>query len=189
MVEYNYDAEYYMYGCCQYFAIAFVELFGGQVCLWLDEVYDDKGKEHSVLCHAYTKLAPKLFVDANGIFKDISEREDEFELNSQRIIQGSVKEMKSVLKELRVPYTNIELKQNVREFLRNNLLTFLIEEEGTKYPLGLVGRSNKGELLFVDYKSGHFSNVIHSFSSNILNEKIRGTKGFQPNPQWYYKRK
>lgn len=199
MVEYNYDKNFYLYNASQYFAIAFTELFGGKVCLWLDKVdldvdknsYKEKDISKVTFYHAFSELTTDTYVDSVGLFNNIYVLEENFkyyDCTRQIIITKTLENTKEFLNTLKVPFKDTEIKRNVREYLRNNILTFSIQEKEVRYNLGLIGRKGN-ELNFVEYNNGCFNNVLHSFDARYISTKIKDTNGFQPCPQWYYKRK
>lgn len=187
-----YDKEIYMHGLCQYFALAVNDLLGGTIHLWLD--YDEE-MECQVLCHAFTEIVPGIFLDAYGVFHNISQREDEFEYNEMVIVSGDSAFAKKVLKDLKVPFTNVQHKKDVREFLRNNELVLKLEMNAQHYLLGIVGhikpdRLRKGKLLFNSYNISDksFGGMIHAFNFDEVVNSYKGNLGFIENMGWYYKK-
>lgn len=140
-ISYSFDRCWYMHGACQYYALAIADLLGGKIGLWLDRNYDFPEGKDIVLCHAFACISNGLFIDADGAFKNISEREDEFEFNEQYIKLYSVEEAKKILKSIKVPYTEVKEKRNVREHLRNTMHVFDIKYGGHIHTVGLCGTS------------------------------------------------
>lgn len=187
-----FDKEIYMHGLCQYFALAAYDLLGGTIHLWLD--YDEE-MDCQVLCHAFIEIVPGIFLDAYGVFHDISEREDEFEYNEMVIVSGDSDFAKKVLKDLKVPFTNVQDKKDAREFLRNNELVLKLEMNAQHYLMGIVGHSKperlrKGKLLFNSYNIADksFGGMIHAFNFDEVVNSYKGNLGFIENMGWYYKK-
>jgi len=196
-VDYKFDKQLYMHGACHYFAIQVAEMFHGKVCLWLDEDYEiNEDYPVTVLCHAYAKIAEGLYVDAYGPFSDIREREDEFEYNEQDIVECTVEEAKKILKDLKIPFTNPEMKRNAREFLRNHMMAFYVLYGEGYYNFGLCGRMLEGKergnfdfVLLNPYhvRENNFGKMVSKIHTNLFIKGIQKSYGFQPNKGWYYK--
>ena len=197
-VEYNFDKQLYMHGACQYFAIQAAEMFHGKVCLWLDEDYEiNEDYPTTVLCHAYAKIAEGLYVDDYVAFGSIKDREDEFEYNEQNIVECTIEEAKKILKDLKIPFTNPEMKKNAREFLRNNMLAFYVLYGEGYYNFGLCGRiaegPERGSFDFVllnpyNQKQNNFGQMLSKIHTNLFIKGIKHSYGFIPNKNWYYKK-
>lgn len=142
MKDYFFDKECYEHSLCHYFAIEMAKLYHCPICFWIDEFLDVEGNPLTVLCHTFVKLAQGIYVDAYGVFRDISEREDEFEFNNpEPVIKvcETLEETKKFLKNLKIPFTDVECKRNAREFLRNHLLTLAVDYNGHVYNFAIKG--------------------------------------------------
>lgn len=182
MIKYNFDTHIYMHGLCQYFAIAFAELFNCKVCLWLD--YDEIN-DREILCHAFAELQPGIFVDAKGVFYDLAERECDFEFNYKKVVDGTIDEMKAVLKRIKVPFTNTEAKKNAREFLRNNMLTF--DLNGQLCGLYYSKYKESVSVVWYDRQNNKYFQYVVSRNYQVFISDNRGCIGFIENLRWYYK--
>lgn len=186
MITYNFDKEEYMYNLSQIFALQAAQMYQGKMCLWLDT---ENGQ--TKLCHAYAKLWDNLYVDAYGVFCDISQRENNFKYNTRKIIECTIENAKSILDELNVAYKKVELKRNAREFLRDNMLSFELEIEGKKRVVGLynVDRKNKRvTIMSYDEREGKFGLYLSILPEKEFREGIVNCYGFIANPKWYYKK-
>lgn len=185
-----FDVDKYMHGYCQYFAIAFAEMFDGNVCLWLDVDYDAPDEQHSTcLCHAYAELSDGLYVDAMGAFCNISVREDEYEFNEQHIVRLSVEDAKKQLRKLGVPYGDEKTKREVKEFLHNNMLCLDVRiVDGPINHVGVFWASRRKNLVgVVPYSVANhkFAEHTESVSYTALPQIVVGQHGFLANPCWY----
>ena len=188
-VAYNYDKEAYMHGYCQYFAFEAQRLYGGKICLWLD-LDEMSGTER--LCHAFLEIAPGFCLDAYGVFKDLSEREEEFEYNYINVVSCTPSEAEEVLKRIRLKYTDTTLKKNVREYLRNNRLLMKVKNpNGHIYPFTFSARDTSwGKDCFIvnqynekEKKSGQLAHTMRI--EDILGGLIEVPKMVE-DINWYY---
>ena len=197
-VDYKFDKQVYMHGACQYFAIQAAEMFHGKVCLWLDRDYMKDEGEDVGLCHAFAKIADGFYVDAAGLFFDISDRDNYYEYNEKRIVECTVEEAKKILKKIGISCTNPEMKKNAREFLRNNMMAFeVLYGDGYYYYFGLCGRiaegPERGSFDFVllnpyNAKENKFGSMVSKIHTNLFIKGCQMSFGFKPNKGWYYKK-
>lgn len=188
-----FDVDKYMHGCCQYFALAFAEMFNGRVCLWLDVDYDAPDEQHSTrLCHAYAEIVDGLYVDAAGAFHNISVRESDFEYNEQHIVKLSIDDAKKHLRKLGIPYGDTEIKREVREFLRNNTLCLDVRiADGRVYPAGLFCIVPNRECVLISLyneMTAMFAQHITRLAYSTFAQSVVGQLGFLANKGWYGKR-
>lgn len=194
MKEYNFDQNYYEHGLCHYFAIEMARLYHCPIYFWLDDVWDSDGNPLTVLCHAFVKLGDGIYVDAYGVFRDISEREDEFEFNTpEPIIEvcNTLEDAYKLLKSLGIPFTNVECKRNAREFLRNNILTLVINYNGYTYNFSLKGYSKQGNsYLCSQYnpKTGIVGDFLSMIPKKGIEKGFVSSFDFVPCKGWYYKK-
>lgn len=183
-----FDVDKYMYGYCQYFALAFAEMFNGKVCLWLDVDYAAPDERHSTrLCHAYVEILDGLYVDAAGAFHNINVRESEFEYNEQHIVKLSIDNAKKYLRKLGIPYGDTETKREVREFLRNNMLCLNVRlQDDRTFSFGLYCVSKNLDFVgLMHYNIQGFAPCITKFSSTTFAQSVVGQRGFLTNKGWY----
>ena len=189
-VAYNFDKEAYMHGYCQYFAFEAQKMYGGKICLWLD-LDEMTGKER--LCHAFLEIAPGFCLDAYGVFSSLDERKDEFEYNYINVVSCTHKEAEEVLKRIKLKYTDSTLKKNVREYLRNNMLTFDYFQNGYTYTMGICAITDFAGTECVltysyDMTKKVWGSYIHRIPLDAFVANIQKVYGFIPNKGWYYKR-
>lgn len=188
--EYIYDRESYMHKYSQYFAIEFAKLFNCKICLWLEE---DKIEGKEILCHAFAKIANNLYVDAYGVFTHISERYDDVKHKSVKIVEHTIEETKIRLKMAGVAITKPNIKRNVREYLRNNILLFNININNMNYTVGYYGKSkvaNTDNVMLRVYntKNDTFSEYITQINMCSFLQTIKKSLGFCYDEKWYYKK-
>ena len=181
MNELNYDAKLYYKEYSQYFAFAFADMFGGKIHMMLNE-------DRTGIVHTFVEFLPNCFIDAKGVFCDLSQRA---EFRFSYIASLSVGEAQEFLKKIKVKYTDVNIKKCVREYLRNNMLTFVVAHNNTQYVIGLYAIGDmfgKKRVMFVSYDSNHgFGSYISHFDVNYFVSNIIECKGFKSNPRWYYK--
>ena len=187
----KYDTELYMHGLCQYFALAWNQMYGGNVVLWLDDGYDeDEDMPFTTLCHAFAELAPNLFVDAYGLFKELYGRDDEFDYYEQDFIINNANRIKKILDELRVPFDDEESKKNVKDYLKNNMLAFKLKIDSKEYDFALYG-TDKENIYAINYDkvSNTFGSFIHQFNKNNFTNLFVEQYGFVSNKDWWKAKK
>ena len=186
MIIYNFDKEEYMYKLSQIFALQVAQMYQGRMCLWLDTE-----NVQTKLCHAYAKLLDNIYVDAYGVFCDISQRENNFKYNTRKIVECTIENAKGILDELKVGYKEVELKRNAREFLRNNMLSFEMNIREKNRIVGLynIDRKNKRvTIMTYEEEAGKFGDYISIVSEKEFRGSLVNFCGFIANPKWYYKK-
>lgn len=167
------NRDLYMKEYSHYFAIAFAEKFGCDVCLWTD---------NGVLIHAYAKFCENFYVDIEGAFADITSRNKLFEFTEQNISELSVKDAKLKLHKLNVTYGDTKIRREIDRFLKSNVLTLrLLPYMGTDSNLyGIVGSKDSRNLLckLYDESKGNFDDNIKTFSRSYVPFHVFGQKGF-----------
>ncbi len=196
-VKYEFDKKLYMGAACHYFAIQVAEMFYGKVCLCFDREYGKNKDEDIGLVDAFAKIADGFYVDADGAFFNISDRDAYMGKNNKYILECTIEEAKQILKKIGISYTNTEMKKNAREFLRNNMLAFYVLYGDGYYNFGLCGRIAEGPergsfdfVLLNSYNSNQnsFGQFVSKIHTNLFIKGINRTYGFIPNKNWYYKR-
>lgn len=193
MKEYTFDQDYYEHGLCHYFAIEMARLYHCPIYFWLDDVSDSDDNPLTVLCHAFVKMGKGIYVDAYGVFRDISEREEEFEFNTpEPIIEvcKTLDEAKVFLKSFGIPFTDVECKRNAREYLRNNLLTLRVKYNDVFYNLALKGYiADKNVYMCSQYnsKTGCVGEHISLLRKSDIENGFISSLNFVPCKGWYYK--
>lgn len=181
MSDYTYDAKLYYKENSQYFAFAFVDMFGGKIHMMLNE-------SRTEIVHTFVEFLPNCFIDSKGVFNNLSNRS---EFKFDYIVSMNMMEAQEFLKKLKVKYTDVTLKKNVREYLRNNMLVFTVFHNNTNYSIGLYAIGDmfgKPRVMFVSYDGSHgFGSYISHFDVNYFANNIIDCKGFKPNLRWYYK--
>ena len=138
--------------------------------------------------HSFIEFLPSYFIDAKGVFRDISERSD---LKFTGIQTVDLNDCQGIFKKLKIKFTDVTMKKNVREYLRDNMLTFDVIHNNMEYTFGLYNIANmfgKDKVLVVMYhgKTG-FGSYIANFDLPYFSECIIKCRGFIENPRWYYK--
>ena len=193
--SYNFDKEHYEHGLCHYFAIELAKLYKCPIHFWLDEYDFNDGNDFAttVLCHTYLEIAKGIYLDAYGVFTDISECEDDFEYNTEKPIIhicNNLDDAYNLLKTLKITYTNIEHKRNAREFLHNNILTLGVRYNNINYALALKGYSENREVYLISQynkNSGEVSKRVSGLSKKDISFGYLGNYDFVTCERWYYK--
>lgn len=189
-VAYNYDKEAYMHGYCQYFAFEAQKQYGGKICLWLD-LDEMTGTER--LCHAFLEIAPGFCLDAYGVFSNLDERTEEFEYNYINVVSCTPMEAETVLKRIKLKYTDASLKKNVREYLRNNRLLMKVKHSnGSIYPFTFSARTKMGNTdSFIvnqyDEKLKKSGSLAHTIKVMDIVGGLVETPIMVEDINWYYK--
>ena len=181
MADLKYNKELYFNELSHYFAIATAELFGKRISIMLK---DDN------FVHAFVEIMPNCFIDAKGIFTDISERSN-FVFND--IMTISVTETQAFLKSQKIKYTDVAHKKCVREYLRNNMLTFDYFQNGYTYTMGICAITNMAGNPCVltysyDIHKKQWGSYIHTIPLQIFVNNIQNIHGFVLSKGWYYKK-
>ena len=181
MADLKYNKELYFNELSHYFAIATAELFGKRISIMLK---DDN------FVHAFVEIMPNCFIDAKGIFTDISERSN-FVFND--IMTISVTETQAFLKSQKIKYTDVAHKKCVREYLRNNMLTFDYFQNGYTYTMGICAITDFAGTECVltysyDMTKKVWGSYIHRIPLDAFVANIQKVYGFIPNKGWYYKK-
>lgn len=179
MVDLKYNKELYFKDLSQYFAIAVAELFGRRVSVMLN---------NGDFIHAFVELFPNYYIDAHGVFRNIDERSN---FGYNEIVTIALVDFQMFLKSQKIKYTDASHKKCVREYLRNNMLTFDIIHNNIEYTFGLYNIADmfgKEKVLVMMYhgKTG-FGSYITNFDIEYFVECIVQCRGFIENPRWYYK--
>mgnify|MGYP003290280316 CR=1 FL=1 len=183
MADLKYNKELYYKDLSHYFAFAAVDLFGGSVCIMFD-MHNNK------IVHCFAEIMPGYYLDARGVFTDFSER-DEFVFST--ILFYSKKDAQVILKSFKVKYTDVNHKKCVREYLRNNMLTFDYSQNGYTYTMGVCAITNVAGnpcVLTYSYDIGRkqWGSYIHTIPIGVFLSNIEKVHGFIPNKGWYYKK-
>lgn len=169
----SFDKSKYMKEYSHYFAIAFAEKYGCDVCLWTD---------NGNLVHAYAKFCENFYVDIEGAFADITSRNKLFEFTEQNISELSVKDAKLRLHKLGINYGDTKLKREVIKFLNDNVLTLrLMPPMGADSKLwGIADCENSNNLIckLYDESLGTFSDNLKTISRTYVPFHVLGQKGF-----------
>lgn len=131
MGELKYNKELYYKELSHYFAFAVADLFGKDICLMTTH--------DGAFTHAVVEILPGYFLDAKGVFNDFNMRSD-FVYSGVHMM--SVKEAQDFFKKQKIKYTDVAHKKCVREYLRNNMLTFDYFQNGYTYTMGICAITN-----------------------------------------------
>lgn len=181
MSELKYEKDLYYKDLSQYFAFAASDLFKSRVYLMMN------GEE---FVHAFIEVLPGFYLDAKGVFCDINER-NTFKVTD--VIALSLKEAQEYLKKLKVKYTDVAHKKCVREYLRNNMLTFDYFQNGYTYTMGICAITNMAGNPCVltysyDIHKKQWGSYIHTIPLQIFVNNIQNIHGFVLSKGWYYKK-
>lgn len=183
MADLKYNKELYYKELSQYFALAAVDMFGGEVNIMVDI---NKNK----VVHTFAEIMPGYYLDARGIFTDFHER---YDFIFTDIAAHPKKEAQDFLKAFKVKYTDVNYKKCVREYLRNNMLTFDYLQNGYTYTMGICAITKaygKDCVLTYSYHADtkQWGSYIHTIPVEIFINNIEKVRGFIPNKGWYYKK-
>ena len=198
--EYYFDSKRYFGELSHYFAFSFVDIFGGRVCFWLDKD-EETGKDR--LVHAFVEVVPCLYADASGFFRNIGEIQGYFSYNDVRIQTfDSIEDAKSFLNMIRVRFTDVQDKRNVREYLKNYMPVFSVKCDDNVCVCGLLQVTpdnnrvlNRNKVFFVDFDVSkcEFSNFVkgegvHSIDRYHFANSVIDFLDFKENPRWFFRR-
>lgn len=191
--EYFFDKNLYMYEGNQYFALAAAELLDCPICIrWNRDCRLGEGR-NQLPCHSYVKLGNDLFLDAFGIFRHLSERQNWFGFNSSSVVECSKEQAKESYKTVKIPCTDVNMKKNAREFLRNNLMTVGYQKNGEYHIMGITKKMEMGGkcyflTLSYDMPNNKWSSYYHTIDAEHFVANIKKSYGFIENKNWYYKK-
>ena len=180
MADLKCSKELYFKDLSHYFSIATAELFRKRISIMLkDDNY----------VHSFVEIMPGCFLDAQGIFTDISERSN---FVFDEIMTISITETQAFLKSQKIKYTDVANKKCVREYLRNNMLTFDYLQNGYTYTMGVCAIADMGGNPCVltysyDIHKKQWGSYMHTIPMSLFRDKIQCVRGFTPNKNWYYK--
>ena len=195
---YVYNEREYFYKLNPYFALQFAEVYGGKVYIVTSFNHLERKRE---FVNAFVGFVPGVFIDAKGVFYNVLGRSEDFQYRDADVIKcNSIEEAKSLLKSLKVSYTNAVDKKNVREFFRNNMPTFEVIYANAYYYVGIMrayseddlDRNLRGQVLCVSYHENiqSFSSYVQKFPFSSFNTPLSTGMpkflGFKENKNWYY---
>lgn len=183
MGELKYNKEEYYRNLSQYFALAAVDLFGGNVNIMID-------MNSNKIVHCFAEIMPGYYLDARGVFTDFHER---YDFVFTDIVAHPKKDAQDFLKAFKMKYTDVNYKKCVREYLRNNMLTFDYSQNGYTYTMGVCAITNVAGnpcVLTYSYDIGRkqWGSYIHTIPIGVFLSNIEKVHGFIPNKGWYYKK-
>lgn len=147
----------------QYLALGLGEEFELPIALWLD--YDERN-QREILVHSFNVIGEQICVDSLGFFGDINERASIYPHTHRNIvICRTATETRDILKNLKVPHTNVEIKRAVRDKVRTQWLSMNIEINGVINPIAFWSESEfmgkPAIFFFTINENGHISKLIH----------------------------
>ena len=180
MADLKFEKDLYYKELSQYFAFAVSDMFKSPVYFMMNG---------DTFVHAFVEVLPNYFLDAKGFFHNIEERS---EFKHTDINSFCLKDAQELLKKLKVKYTDVAHKKCVREYLRNNMLTFDYLQNGYTYTMGICAIANMGGNPCVltysyDIHKKQWGSYMHTIPMTLFRDKIQCVRGFTPNKNWYYK--
>lgn len=177
----------------QYFTLEYVKEIGGTPCFLID-------LETGLLRYSCVEIAPKLYVDIGGAFTSFKSRGIDESTELQIIRFNTLEQAKDYLKYLKVRYTDVYIKRDIRTFLRNTILTFTVQSPNVgdvTTDIGIIGvdRLNVAEYfnngnviyLFYDTKKSKFIELYTSMSKIRLRDLYIGNSRFEKFENWQKK--
>lgn len=182
MTDLKYNKELYYKELSHYFAFAVIDMFRvEEVSLMMNN--DD-------FVHAFVEIMPGYYLDAKGVFYDSNERSD---FKFTEIVAMPLKQAQEFLKKHKIKYTDVNCKKCVREYLRNNMLTFDYLQNGYTYAMGICSITylyGKYCVLTYSYDTANkqWGSYIHTIPLDVFVNNIQSVHGFIQNKGWYYKK-
>lgn len=178
----------------QYFALTLLDMFStSSVHLIIDDYsVNEKGKIGFSHFYCVVEIVEGVFVNEEGFVQN------NLDLNMDKpgrnILTLNKEDFKKVLKKMGLPFTNVEDKRQMRELLRNYMLTGLFNYDGYERIWGISFITNyfrQTTLIgVVQYheEEKKFGNFVTTLNLYEFKSSFVCNKGFIENKGWYYKK-
>lgn len=177
--SYTFDKELYVKEGSQYFAIAYSKNIGTNIILCIDKDTDE-------FVYAFAKVCNYFYVDATGGFWDVREHLNYLNIKNVELVECGIKEAEEMLKKKKVYFTNVEIKRNAREFVRNNLVLFDIQIDDIVHTMGLcgihfIGKNKSANIITVSYYNDtkQWGSYYHTLNYLDFDLNVRNIYGFK----------
>lgn len=175
----------------QYFALECADIMNGSICIECEIT-----KNSFKLIHAYAFLFGNLYVDINGVHKDVKCSRPILSKTQKKTVMIITKDLfKALMAKHNIDYEQKEYKKLIKDFLKNNILTFVVNNNGETSIIGCFGA--KSSLKNFDYsktqlvktrsynKSDGFSKVECLRRGCFLKNNFNSNVGFIEFKGWY----